>query len=169
MLAYISKLNAWFGKLAAYTVLAVVLLCVATAILRKFGIGSNALLELQWYLFSLVFLLSAGHCLANDEHVRVNVLSQHLKPYTRSVIDLLGHVLFLLPLSLVLCYLSGMDAWQVWQSAERSADAGGLLRWPVKALIPLGFLLLALQTIVSIVLQWQAIHSNANNGSSTHG
>jgi TRAP-type mannitol/chloroaromatic compound transport system permease small subunit len=146
----IDALNKTVGQLIAWLVLATVLLSVFTAIARKFGFGSNGFLESQWYLFSAVFLLGAAYTLQADKHVRVDVLSKRWSAKTRAIIDIVGHVCFLLPLAVGLAWLGWHDFMQVWTSNETSADAGGLARWPVKLLIPLGFCLLVLQLLSEI-------------------
>ena len=113
--------------------------------------SSNGWLELQWYLFSAVFLLGAGYTLLHNEHVRIDVVFGHLRPRTRAWIDLLGGIFFLLPMSVVIMVLSWPLVVESYTRHEISADAGGLLRWPVKLLIPAGFLLLSLQGISEII------------------
>jgi TRAP-type mannitol/chloroaromatic compound transport system permease small subunit len=146
----IDTLNKTLGRGIAWLVLATVLLSVFTAIARKFGVGSNGFLEGQWYLFSAVFLLGAAYTLQADQHVRVDVLSKHWSAKTRAIIDIAGHLLFVLPVAIGLAYLGWLDFLHVWQHNETSADAGGLARWPVKLLIPLGFALLILQVLSEI-------------------
>lgn len=145
--ARIDALSRSAGRAIAWLVLLTVLIAVGTALARKAGFGNNGLLEIQWYLFSAIFLLGAAHTLEQDRHVRVDVLAKRWSPRVRAVIDILGHLVFLLPLVLVLTWLGWLDFLQSWRSGEVSADAGGLIRWPVKLLIPLGFGLLALQVL----------------------
>ncbi|MBK7301589.1 MAG: TRAP transporter small permease subunit [Moraxellaceae bacterium] len=146
----IDTLNKTLGRGIAWLVLATVLLSVFTAIARKIGFGSNGWLEGQWYLFSAVFLLGAAYTLQSDQHVRVDVLSKHWSAKTRAMIDIAGHLLFLLPVAIGLAWLGWQEFMQVWQHNEMSADAGGLPRWPVKLLIPVGFALLILQVLSEI-------------------
>lgn len=153
----IDTLNKTLGRGIAWLILATVLLSVFTAIARKFGIGSNGWLEGQWYLFSAVFLLGAAYTLQADQHVRVDVLSKRWSAKTRALIDIVGHVLFLLPVAVCLAWLGWHDFIQVWQHNEMSADAGGLARWPVKLLIPVGFGLLILQVLSEIGKRIQVI------------
>lgn len=147
----IDTLNKTVGRVVAWLVLATVLLSVFTAVGRKFAFGSNGLLEGQWYLFSAVFLLGAAYTLQTDNHVRVDVLSKRWSAKTRASIDIAGHLLFVLPVAVGLAWLGCLDFVQVWQHHEMSADAGGLPRWPVKLLIPLGFALLILQVMSEIL------------------
>jgi len=142
----IDALNAAVGRAVKWLILAAVLISSGNALVRYgFNQSSNAWLEAQWYLFSAVFLLSAGYALLRDEHIRIDIISGRLSPRARAWIDVLGALFFLLPAAVLI----GVLSWPVFldslQRREMSADAGGLLRWPVKLLIPLGFGLLALQ------------------------
>ena len=116
-----------------------------------FDISSNGWLELQWYLFSAVFLLAAGYTLLHNEHVRIDVIVSRLSPRARAWVDLLGGVFFLLPMSIMIMVLSWPAVAESFARNEYSSDAGGLLRWPVKILIPIGFLLLTLQGVSEII------------------
>ena len=147
---FIDALNQTLGRGVAWLVLATVLLSVFTAVARKFGFGSNGWLEGQWYLFAAVFLLGAAYTLQQDLYVRVDVVSKHFTAQTRAIIEIVGHVVFMLPLAVGLTWLGWHDFMQVWQHNEMSADAGGLARWPVKLLIPVGFSLLVLQVLSEI-------------------
>jgi TRAP-type mannitol/chloroaromatic compound transport system permease small subunit len=142
----IDALNDRVGHLVYWAVLAAVLVSAGNACMRyAFDLSSNAWLELQWYLFSAVFLLAAGYTLRHNEHVRIDVINAHLSPRRRAWIDLVGSFFFLLPMSIVFLVLSWPVLVESYVRHEYSSDAGGLLRWPVKILIPLGFLLLVLQ------------------------
>src|SRR5439155_10036674 len=148
----IDALNEQVGHLVYWLVLAAVVVSAGNAMMRYlFDMSSNAWLELQWYLFSAVFLLAAGYTLRHNEHVRIDVVIGHLPPRARAWIDLLGGLFFLLPMASVILVLS----WPMFVEAvvrhEISGDAGGLLRWPVKLLIPAGFLLLLLQGLSEII------------------
>jgi TRAP-type mannitol/chloroaromatic compound transport system permease small subunit len=148
----IDALNRAVGHAVYWLILAAVLVSAANAGLRYFfDIGSNAWLELQWYLFSAVFLLAAGYALLHNEHVRIDVIFGHLRPRLRAWIDLIGGVFFLLPMAVIIMALSWPIFVISYQLNEYSSDAGGLLRWPVKLLIPVGFLLLALQGVSETV------------------
>lgn len=159
LLRQIDQLNRWAGWISAAAVLVVTLLAVLTAVARTANIGSNALIELQWYLFSLIFLLAAGWTLQQDQHVRVDVFSKNWSIKTRIWVDLVGHSLVLLPLAGVLMWLGLKHTIGQYLSGEMSADAGGLLRWPVWALIPLGFLLLILQTLADMARKIQQLRT----------
>jgi TRAP-type mannitol/chloroaromatic compound transport system permease small subunit len=144
----IDATNHFLGKSAAWLVLVAVLLSAGNAVMRKaFGFSSNAFLELQWYLFAAVFLLGGGYTLLKQEHVRIDLLYNRFARRTQIYIDLFGTLFFLLPFALLMLCLSWPFFWGVWQSGERSANAGGLILWPVKLLVPVGFALLAAQGI----------------------
>ena len=142
----IDTLNEWVGKAIMWLVLAAVLISAGNAIMRKaFDIGSNAFLEIQWYLFAAVFMLGAGYVFLKNAHVRIDFISTKLSRRTNTIIDILGIVLFTIPLSIILINLSWPVFERAWVSGEMSQNAGGLIRWPVMLLIPLGFAILALQ------------------------
>jgi TRAP-type mannitol/chloroaromatic compound transport system permease small subunit len=148
----IDALNRRIGHAVCWLVLAAVLVSAGNAVSRYlFDLSSNAWLELQWYLFSAVFLLAAGYTLLHNEHVRIDVVFGHLPPRLRAWIDLIGGVFFLLPMAVIIMALSWPVFVDSYQLAEYSSDAGGLLRWPVKLLIPVGFLLLAVQGVSEII------------------
>jgi TRAP-type mannitol/chloroaromatic compound transport system permease small subunit len=142
----IDRFNEAIGKSMRWLVLAAVLISAGNAIVRKaFSIGSNSLLEIQWYLFAAVFMLGGGYAFLRNVHVRIDFVSSKLSKRTNTIIDILGIIIFLIPLCLILIHLS----WPLFVSAlisgEMSSNAGGLIRWPVMMLIPLGFGLLLLQ------------------------
>jgi TRAP-type mannitol/chloroaromatic compound transport system permease small subunit len=142
----IDTLNEWVGKLLMWLVLAAVLISAGNAIMRKaFDIGSNAFLEIQWYLFAAVFLLGSGYVFLRNGHVRIDFISSKLSKRTNTIIDILGILVFTIPLSVILINLSWPVFERAWQSGEMSQNAGGLIRWPVMLLIPVGFSLLTLQ------------------------
>jgi TRAP-type mannitol/chloroaromatic compound transport system permease small subunit len=142
----IDTLNEWVGKLLMWLVLAAVVISAGNAIMRKaFDIGSNAFLEIQWYLFAAVFLLGSGYVFLRNGHVRIDFISSKLSKRTNTIIDILGILVFTIPLSVILINLSWPVFERAWQSGEMSQNAGGLIRWPVMLLIPVGFSLLTLQ------------------------
>ena len=148
----IDALNEAVGRLVYWLVLAAVIVSAGNASVRYvFDMSSNGWLELQWYLFSAVFLLAAGYALKHNEHVRIDVINSHLPVRVRAWIDLLGGALFLMPMALVIMVLSWPMLVDSFERNEYSGDAGGLLRWPVKLLIPAGFLLLSLQGVAEII------------------
>ena len=148
----IDALNEGVGRAVLWLVLAATLISAANAGMRyAFDMASNAWLELQWYLFAGIFLLGAGYTLKHNGHVRIDILYGRLSERGRAWIDLLGSLVFLLPFSLLLVWFSWPGFANAWQHGEMSADAGGLLRWPVRLIIPLGFALLALQGVSEII------------------
>lgn len=148
----IDRLNEAVGRWVAWLVLAAVLVSAGNAVVRKlFDTSSNAFLEIQWYLFSAVFLLAAGHTLLHQQHVRIDVLSGRLSSRARAWIDVFGIVCFLLPLVAVVIGLSWPLVTRAYLSGEMSSNAGGLIRWPVLALLPLGFALLGAQGVSELI------------------
>jgi len=148
----IDRCNELLGRALGWLVLAAVLVSAGNAVLRKaFDIGSNAFLEVQWYLFAAVFMLGAGYVMRHNAHVRIDVLANRLQPRTNAWIDLLGILLFTVPLCGVLIALGWPVFERAWVSGELSENAGGLVRWPVLLLIPLGFALLLLQCLSEAV------------------
>lgn len=148
----IDLLNQRVGHLVYWAILAAVVVSAGNALVRyAFDTSSNAWLELQWYLFSAVFLLASGYTLQHNQHVRIDVVHSHLPPRVRAWIDLVGGLLFLLPMAVVIMVLAWPMLADSYLRHEVSGDAGGLLRWPAKLLIPIGFLLLALQGVAEII------------------
>lgn len=139
-------LNTQVGKYAIWLILASTVISGVNAIVRKlFNMSSNAYLEVQWYLFAASFLLAAGYTLLCNEHVRIDVVSSRLSKRGQIWADIIGFVLFLTPICLVVLWYSVPFFLQGYRSGETSYNAGGLIRWPVYAMIPLGFTLLLLQ------------------------
>lgn len=148
----VDTLSEWIGKLIMWLVLAAVLISTINAVMRKaFDIGSNAYLEIQWYLFAAVFMLGAGYVFLKNAHVRIDFISTRLSKRTNTIIDIIGIVAFTIPLSFILIKLSWPVFERAWVSGEMSQNAGGLIRWPVMLLIPLGFGLLALQAASELI------------------
>lgn len=148
----IDGLNERVGRAVLWLVLVAVLISAANAIVRKlFSVSSNAFLEIQWYLFSAIFLLAAGYTLLRNEHVRIDVLLHRLSKRTQMWVDILGIILFLLPAAALIGWLAWPLFVKAYVSGEMSENAGGLIRWPVYLLIPVGFLLLALQGVSELI------------------
>ena len=148
----IDTFNHWIGKLAMWLILAATLISAGNAVVRKaFGMSSNAWLEIQWYLFAAVFMLGGGYAFLRNAHVRIDFISSKLSARTRNWIDIIGIIVFLLPLCYMMITLGRPLFERAWVSGEVSSNAGGLIRWPVYALIPLGFGLLALQAVSELV------------------
>ncbi len=140
------------GKLTMWLVLATTLISAGNAIVRKaFDTSSNALLEIQWYLFAGVFMLGAGYGFLKNAHVRIDFISARLSARSRNWIDVVGILLVLVPFCLISIKLSWPLFVQAYQSGEMSQNAGGLIRWPVYALMPLGFVLLLLQGLAELI------------------
>lgn len=148
----IDRVTAFIGRGVSWLVLVAVLVSAGNAIIRKaFDISSNAWLELQWYLFGAVFMLAAAYTLQRNEHIRIDIISARLSKRTRDVIDLVCHLLFLVPFVYLMAYLSWPFFLRSFQSGEGSQNAGGLIVWPAKSLVLAGFLLLAAQAISEII------------------
>jgi TRAP-type mannitol/chloroaromatic compound transport system permease small subunit len=148
----IDVLNERIGKIVTWLVLVAVLVSAANAIVRKaFDMSSNAFLEVQWYLFSAVFLLCSAWTLLRNEHIRIDVVAGRLTKRTQTWIDVFGTLFFLLPMTLLILYESVPWAWRALESGEISGSAGGLILWPAKILVPIGFTLLVLQGISELV------------------
>ena len=140
------------GRSVFWLVLVAVLISAANAIIRKaFDMSSNAWLEVQWYLFSAIFLLCAGYTLLRNEHVRIDVLLHRLPKRTQIIVDILGFIFFMAPFVLLMVYLSWPVFMRAFVSGEMSENAGGLIRWPVYLLAPIGFALLALQSLSELI------------------
>lgn len=147
----IDRLNHWIGRAVYWLALAMILIGVYNASVRYLGsyigenLASNAYLEAQWYLFGIVFLLGAGHTLASDGHVRVDVLYGRFSERGKAWVDFLGSVLFLIPFCILVIWLSTKWAALSWQTWETSGNPGGLARYPIKTVVPVAFVLLLLQ------------------------
>ena len=145
-------LNAQVGKWVIGLILASTVISGVNAVVRKaFNMSSNAYLEVQWYLFAAAFLLAAGYTLLHGEHVKIDVISSRLEKRKQIWIDVFGYVFFLLPVCLVILYYGIPFFLQGFRSGEVSSNAGGLIRWPVYILIPIGFGLLLLQGLSELV------------------
>ena len=148
----IDAVNERVGRTIIWLVLATALISAGNASVRyAFGLSSNAWLEIQWYLFAAIFLLGAAYTHKHNGHVRIDVIYDHLSARTRAWIDIVGTLLFLLPLCILLVKLSWPALAESFLRHEISPDAGGLLRWPVRLMTPLGFLLLALQGVSEFI------------------
>jgi TRAP-type mannitol/chloroaromatic compound transport system permease small subunit len=147
----IDALNEWVGRWVCWLVLLMVLESAGNAIVRKlFNSSSNALLEMQWYLFSAVFLLCAGWTLLRNEHVRIDILQGRLSPRGQAWLDIFGAVFFMLPMVFIFIWLSWPWFLRTYTQGEISGSAGGLILWPARLLVPAGFVLLALQGLSEI-------------------
>jgi TRAP-type mannitol/chloroaromatic compound transport system permease small subunit len=148
----IDRINEVIGKLIMWLVLAAVLISSGNAIIRKaFNVGSNAFLEIQWYLFSAVFMMGVGYVMLKNAHVRIDFISARLSKRTNAIIDAVGIVVFTIPLSVIMIDLGWPLFVRALQSGEMSQNAGGLIRWPAMMLVPLGFAILMTQAISELI------------------
>ena len=135
-----------------WLVLAAVLISAANATVRKiFNYSSNSFLEIQWYLFSAVFLFLAGYTLLHNEHVRIDIVTGRLSPRVRAWIDIFGTLLFLLPMAFTIMVLSWPIFVDAYERHEVSTNAGGLIIWPARLLVPVGFFLLIVQGLSELI------------------
>jgi len=148
----IDKLSERVGQVVYWLVLVMTLISAGNAVTRKaFDMSSNAWLEIQWYLFSGVFLLAAGYTLLRNEHVRIDIVSGRLSARGRAWIDVFGFVFFFFPMVWLFIDLGWPFFKLAFDSGEMSANPSGLIRWPVKLLVPVGFALLALQGVSELI------------------
>jgi TRAP-type mannitol/chloroaromatic compound transport system permease small subunit len=140
------------GRAAIWLVLVVVIISAGNAVSRfAFNLSSNAMLEIQWYIFSAIFLFCAAYVLKKNEHIRIDVIAGRLSERAQNWIDVFGILVFLLPMALLIGYLSWPVFMNAWNSGEYSPSPGGLIRWPVRLLMPIGFALLILQAISELI------------------
>ena len=148
----IDTLNEHVGRLTYWLILAAVLISAGNAVVRySINMSSNAWLEIQWYLFSFVFLFCAGYTLLHNQHVRIDVISGQLSGRARAWIDIFGTVFFLMPMAIAIMWLSWPVFLDAYQSGEVSTNAGGLTVWPGRLMLPLGFFLLILQGVSELI------------------
>ena len=148
----IDAFTRWTGKRIAWLIVLAVVISAVNAIVRKtFDTSSNSWLELQWVLLSIVFLLCAPWTLLDNEHIRIDIVSNTLPKKTRNVIDVIGHVLFLMPICIVMIITGVPFFLRSFQINEQSGNAGGLPQWPAKSLIMIGFALLLVQGISELI------------------
>lgn len=148
----IDRMNELIGKWVSWLILLAVLVSAANAVIRKtFNMSSNAWLELQWYLFGAAFLLAAAHTLKQNEHIRIDIVYGMFSRRKQHWIDLFGHVFFLMPFVLLMIYYFVPYVLLSFRSGEGSTNAGGLILWPAKSLLLIGFVLLGLQGVSEII------------------
>src|SRR6478609_7163668 len=148
----VDRLNALVGKWVIWLILGSTVISALNALVRKiFNTSSNAYLEVQWYLFAAAFLLAAGYTLLNGEHVKIDVISSRLSKRSQIWIDVIGFTLFLTPVCLAILWYGTPFFLQGLRSGEMSSNAGGLIRWPVYLMMPLGFGLLLLQGLSELM------------------
>ena len=140
------------GRTIYWLVLAAVLISAANATVRKiFNYSSNSFLEIQWYLFSLIFLFCAGYTLKHNEHVRIDIITGRLSARGRAMIDIFGTLVFLLPMAFLIMVLSWPVFVDAWTRNEVSTNAGGLIIWPARLMVPVGFFLLIVQALSELI------------------
>lgn len=148
----IDAFTRWTGKRVAWLILLAVIISAVNAIIRKtFDTSSNSWLELQWVLFSIVFLLCAPWTLLDNEHIRIDIVSNAMSKKARSVIDVVGHVFFLAPICIVMIVTGVPFFVRSFEINEQSGNAGGLPQWPAKALIMIGFAFLLVQGVSELI------------------
>jgi TRAP-type mannitol/chloroaromatic compound transport system permease small subunit len=148
----IDRASGAIGRSVAWLIVAAAVISAGNAVVRKaFDWSANSLLEVQWWLFALVFLLAAPWTLAVNEHIRIDVVNSRLSTSTRNIIELVGHVLFLLPMAAMIVYTSAIFFSVSFAQNEQSPNAGGLPLWPIKALIPIAFALLFAQGLSELI------------------
>ena len=148
----IDFVNEHVGRFMYWAVLVMVLVSATNATARyALSMASNAWLELQWYLFAAVFLLCSGYTLKHNEHIRIDVIAGSLSRRKQIWIDIFGTLLFLLPMSIYIMWASWPVFVNAWTSGEVSGSAGGLIRWPARLLVPVGFFLLSAQGVSELI------------------
>jgi TRAP-type mannitol/chloroaromatic compound transport system permease small subunit len=149
---FIDAINEKIGLAISWALLLAVLICSGNALVRYiFNTSSNSWLEIQWYLFGAIFLLASAYTLKRNEHVRIDVVVGRFSKRTQVWIDVFGFIFFLLPATLLILYFSIPFAYESIRNQEVSSNAGGLIVWPAKTLIPVGFFLLTLQGISELI------------------
>lgn len=150
--SWIDAFTRWTGKRIAWLIVLAVVISAVNAIIRKtFDTSSNSWLELQWVLFSIVFLLCSPWTLLDNEHIRIDIVSNTMPKKARNVIDVVGHVFFLIPICIVMIVTGVPFFLRSFEINEQSGNAGGLPQWPAKALIMIGFALLLVQGISELI------------------
>ncbi len=148
----IDAVNDGIGKLVYWLVLVAVIVSSGNAAIRySFNISSNAWLELQWYLFAAVFLLCSGYTFLRNEHIRIDIILGRFSKRTQAAVDIFGIVVFLFPFAFLIMMLSWPMFKDSFLTSEMSSDAGGLVRWPAKLLVPVGFFLLTAQGVSELI------------------
>lgn len=148
----IDAISLGLGKLIGWLILAATVISAVNAVLRKlFSIGSNSALEIQWYLFAGVFMLGVGYVMLKNDHVRIDFISSRFSKRTNAIIDSIGLIVFTIPLAWIMIDLAWPYFMRAYDSGEMSQNAGGLIRWPVIALIPIGFGVLLMQSLSELI------------------
>ena len=158
----IDTLNEFAGRTAQWLILACILISAGNAVARYgFNLSSNGFLEIQWYLYSIVFLGAAGYTLKHNAHVRIDLIAGRLSPRKQAWIDIFGHVFMLLPVCAIMLWFGWTAFLESLRVNELSPDAGGLLRWPIKFVVPAAFLLLILQGVSETIKKFSQLRGDA--------
>lgn len=148
----IDAVNDGIGKLVYWLVLAAVMVSAVNAVVRySVNYSSNAWLELQWYLFSAIFLLCSGYTFLRNEHIRIDIVLGRFSRKVQAAVDVFGIIVFLFPMAILIMWLSWPMFMDSFRTNEMSSDAGGLIRWPAKLLVPVGFFLLTAQGVSELI------------------
>jgi TRAP-type mannitol/chloroaromatic compound transport system permease small subunit len=165
----IDALSERVGRWTSWLVLAAVLISASNAIVRKaFNIGSNAFLEIQWYLFAAVFLLGAGYTMMRQEHVKIDVILGKFSKRTQIKVEIFGIIVFLFPFVVAVITLVAPLVLKAYATGEMSSNAGGLIRWPVYALVPIGFTLLGLQGVSELIKRFAFLQGLIDDPTKRH-
>ncbi|MDO5642253.1 MAG: TRAP transporter small permease subunit [Paracoccus sp. (in: a-proteobacteria)] len=157
----IDRMNSLIGRSVAWLILLAVLVSAGNAVVRKlFNISSNMWLELQWYLYGAAFMLAAAYTLLEKEHIRIDIIYGGLSRRTQLRIDMFGHLLLMMPFVILMCWKLWPWFMQSYRSGEISTNAGGLILWPGKIMLVIGFLLLALQGLSEIIKTWAILRGD---------
>lgn len=152
------------GRAAIWLILIVVVISAGNAVFRfAFNMSSNGLLEIQWYLFSAIFLACAAYVLKKNEHIRIDVVTGRYSERVQNWIDVFGIIVFLLPMAILIAWTSWPVFMNAWNSGETSPNPGGLIRWPVRLMLPLGFVLLILQAVSELIKRIAFLTGNGPN------
>ena len=155
----IDAMNTWLGKHLSWLILAAVVVSALNATVRKvFDTSSNSWLELQWVLFSIVFLMCSPWTLLANEHIRIDIVNNLLPKWLRNTIEVVGHSLFLLPLTIIMVWTGIPFFLRSFEINEQSGNAGGLPQWPTKSLVMIGFAFLLIQGISELIKRVAVIH-----------
>jgi TRAP-type mannitol/chloroaromatic compound transport system permease small subunit len=165
----IDRMTERIGHTIYWLVLVAVLISAANATVRKiFNYSSNSFLEIQWYLFSLIFLFLAGYTLKNNEHVRIDIITGRLSARARAWIDVFGTLFFLLPMAFLIMWLSWPVFVDAWERNEVSTNAGGLIVWPARLMVPIGFFLLIVQAFSELIKRFAFLRGMIPDPSEKH-
>ena len=165
----IDRMTDRIGQTIYWLVLVAVLISAANATVRKiFNYSSNSFLEIQWYLFSMIFLFLAGYTLKNNEHVRIDIVTGRLSANARTWIDIFGTLFFLLPMAFLIMWLSWPVFVDAWDRHEVSTNAGGLIVWPARLMVPVGFFLLIVQAVSELIKRFAFLRGMIPDPSEKH-